>query len=367
VLVALLIACGSSEEPVETAPDTTEAEAEARERARELQEAMEAAQAATEEAGDPSLVSPVADDGPPVELHEWGLYSVRLGDPALQATTRGDVEPLGFEDALGKPVLYAHLRPGLESHHFQVAVEPSSGEIVERYPPWDVTTVARRCERRRRHYFCEPRPADGYCEALSGRSNETDDGACLIVDEHEWDHLFYRAAVARQPELPLEVRGDGDGVRVRARAQIPGHLIFVARGDSDDATTVRVVAPPGEGEEVTLPSPDASAEEGVTALGEDLVALGLTENERDAFLGAWQRELFGTGHLHAVATAMPPSLRSPKRMLLYWMPPAAVNEVVRLDVSDDVEVKRILLVRVGLDYDPPRARPEPVANPLDGL
>lgn len=346
----------------------------------------------------PEPTPPVEAPAPvePLELHEWGLISDRVGGervalgrgpvrrPDLAAVFGEDLgEPVGEGIGIGtgtlrmraggKPVLYAHLPSGVDERRFDLSVRVPDGSVVEHWPtvaegrPAEIAWRNVRAHRGacgERHYPSADDPVcqtpDGFCEAaLTPTTIETADGACLEVNGASFDYLFYRAGMPSTP-LPLEVTRADDGaltVRHRGGGAIPGHLLHVRRASTRAQTVVRVVDPPAPGatsELPRLPMVDP-AREGLTAALESLPAaareLGLSADEAAAFGRAWDDELLGYESRVEVAE-LPASLEAPTEALLYWMPPEELDAHLVLRTSEDVVVRRAILVRVGVAYAP---------------
>ena len=354
-------------------------------------EVDETAEEAIEEPSEPAA-EPVA----PLELHEWGLISERLGEEERVATRRaparsidwgsfgvgatvggeGIGESVGISGSLpmrsgGKPVVYAHLPDGVDERAFELEVRVPGGQVVEHWPRvaegqpealrWTARAHRGECGERRYPEPGDPacQTPDDFCEAaLAPADSETEDGACLEVGGASFDYLFYRAGMPPTP-LPLAItRAEDGGLRIEHRGEvaIPGRLIHVRRGATRAASVFRLLDPPAPGTTATLtPLPDAPADapDAARALHEDAAALGLSADEVDAFGRAWDVELLGRraeGSETAQQTPFPPSLATPAEALLYWMPPAELDAHLALVPSEDVVLKRAILVRVGLEY-----------------
>jgi hypothetical protein len=356
LLLALAIACGARE-PAEPLPTPPAPEVEA---------------------------APVE----PLELHEWGLISDRVGgertggsrlpvremDPSvLLQGARGLGIGVGSSSGTlrmrggGKPVVYAHLPDGVDERTFDLGVRVPGGSVVEHWPvvaegrPEEIAWRGVRahrgaCGERRYPSTSDPvcQTPDGFCEAaLQPASIETADGACLEVAGASLDYLFYRAGMPSTP-LPLDVTRTEDGgidVRHRGGRAVPGRLIHVRRASLRDSTSVRVAEAPAPGRSTTLPATiEGTARSAADVLVQDARALGLTENEVDAFARAWTNELFGY-EAPTEAVTLPASLEAPTEAVLYWMPPEELDAHLVLRVSGDVVIKRAILVRVGLQYE----------------
>lgn len=349
---------------------------------------------AAEETAEPS--EPAAEPAP-LQLHEWGLISERLGQGERVATRRAparsiDWGALGFGDdpignavgvpvpsssgslrmrSGGKPVIYAHLPDGVDERAFELEVRVPGGQVVEHWPRvaegqpealrWTARAHRGECGERRYPEPGDPacQTPDDFCEAaLAPADSETEDGACLEVGGAPFDYLFYRAGMPPTP-LPLAItRTEDGGLRIQHRGEvaIPGRLIHVRRGATRAASVFRLLDPPAPGTTATLtPLPDAPADapDAAQALHEDAAALGLSADEVDAFGRAWDVELLGRraeGSETAQRTPFPASLVTPAEALLYWMPPAELDAHLALVPSEDVVLKRAILVRVGLEY-----------------
>jgi hypothetical protein len=272
----------------------------------------------------------------------------------------------------GKPVIYAHLPEGVDERRFDLGVRVPNGSVVEHWPtvaegrPAEVAWRNVRAHRgacAERQYPSADDPVcqtpDGFCEAaLAPATIETADGACLEVNGASFDYLFYRAGMPSTP-LPLEVTRADDGaltVRHRGGGAIPGRLIHVRRGATRAQTVLRVVEPPAPGATSELPAlpaedPESRPTVATARLSAGARELGLSGDELAAFRRAWDAELLGY-ESPAEATELPASLEAPTEALLYWMPPEELDAHLVLRTSEDVVVRRAILVRVGVAYAP---------------
>lgn len=337
----------------------------------------------------PPAPAPAIAPEPSYSIHEWGFvghhWADREDDPPTFGAGPGTWEGGGIADGFGigglglsgtgrgggKPILYVHLPEGVDEMTFSVALSLGpGGRILEHLPPapmslvgarptlrWD-GVVARPGECRPSRPYpsaaagCEETP-DGYCEAAELASYETPDGACLRFDGEDWEHLFYRATIPG--ELPLRLDRDGDAIRVRHQgaAPLPGRLMRVRRDEGGASSRVTFHDAPAPGAEISLAqSPEQPGAAGVSALRATLGELGLTGPETDAFLRAWQRDLFGGEPGVALAPQVgepPEDLRPKADALLYWLPPEAMDALVPLSFEPaPTEVRRAILVRVDL-------------------
>ncbi|MCA9612039.1 MAG: hypothetical protein R3B99_05360 [Polyangiales bacterium] len=341
----------------------------------------------------PPVEAPAAVE--PLELHEWGLISDRVGgervalgrapvrQPDLAELLRGG-EGIGAEVGIGigpgtlrmraggKPVIYAHLPEGVDERRFDLGVRVPNGSVVEHWPKvaegrpaeiaWrNVRAHRGACAERRYPSADDPvcQTPDGFCEAaLAPTAIETADGACLEVNGASFDYLFYRAGMPSTP-LPLEVTRADDGaltVRHRGGGAIPGRLIHVRRGATRAQTVLQVVESPAPGattELAALPAEDPASRPAlaIARLAAGARELGLSSDELGAFGRAWHDELLGY-ESPVTTTELPASLEAPTEALLYWMPPEELDAHLVLRTSEDVVVRRAILVRVGLAYAP---------------
>lgn len=261
----------------------------------------------------------------------------------------------------GKPVLYFHLDPGVDALDVEVGLRLPGGEVVEHWPPvtpaprgealsWGRVRLAREtCARFEYPTIASPECAatpDGYCELAELRDYETIDSACLEVGDRRANHLFYRGSVrvafpvgvangtatlapgVELPSSPMRIRRDGRG------------HVFVSTFHLDP------------GEPTPLPEPHGSAFDGETHLRDGLRALGLTGEEQDSFLRAWEPVLLGFEDSpgdYGQTGWPPPELSRTDDAIVYFLPEAVVNHAIPLELAPAPrELRRAILVRVDL-------------------
>jgi hypothetical protein len=184
-------------------------------------------------------------------LHEWGLFGGVANSQALEIATsshsslpvaaipvgmelpqptKDDWDP-GWGTSVGKPVIYAHLDPGVESVTFDLVSELANGRFEERYPGarnpgttlrFDDVRVTRGACRapmptptRGEDPAC--RTSDGFCEAIEIPRYVAEGGTCLRVGAAESSLLFYRASGLAGVELPLGLNVDAGGRSTTSR------------------------------------------------------------------------------------------------------------------------------------------------------
>ncbi|MCB9657502.1 MAG: hypothetical protein R3B40_06085 [Polyangiales bacterium] len=297
--LGLALGCGAGPEPVLTEPPGAQAE----------------------------LVEAPPGDGAPYALHEWGLLDAPFGTDQAQALAGALPVASASEPGaripsidlsvtnVDKPVLYFHLDDGADALSLALTVTPSGGgRVLEHYPQGVLLAEGglRYAGVRVTRGDCTgiyPAPsapcstADGVCEVRELARYETDDADCVHVGDDALGFLFYRTGPARAT-LPLEVSVATDtAVRVTQRAltdtgapRVAGWVMRVYRPGDRSQTRARVVALDGEAPAVIERADEHSlgAEQAEARLGAALVAAGLTNEERDAFLRAWSAPLFGT-------------------------------------------------------------------------
>lgn len=314
---------------------------------------------------------PLPDPTPPaparaqVELHEWGLVDV---DPA----GRGDVRAGPFARVpmvSRKPVLYAHLL-GDGPVTLAVGVRLPAGTFVEHWPPAQVTGSSLSwADIRVRQGACPTaaEPArdlaracdapDGVCEVDELERYATEDHDCMSVGGADTGLLFYRARLA-SAELPLRVVRNADlslsVSATRSTAGAPGAMLRLSTALSGPWPPGRVVISraraPGQGQTLSMAVGteivDAAAER--ERLGQDLATLGMTTSEARAFLEAWADELFTEGATRGPSRERRMPAPTPQDVLLYWLPPDAVDATSVVATEPRATLKRAFLVRVNL-------------------
>lgn len=349
-VVSILVACGGPNEPSPPPPEVTpEAQSEPEE-------------------------SPAVDT--PYAIHEWGFIAHHYADAEGALLTSGSVPaadqtrrvglPVRHTSGLsgGKPVIYVHLQGEGDVARFTASLS-TAGRFLEEWPhsegststrlTWDVEAKRGSCSARYRYPRAGDRHctgiADGYCEAAELAHYETQDSACLTVDDAQWNHLFYRAQIAG--DVPMRVTKSGENFAVASSGALPGRLMRIQRADEASDTRVALFDAPSPGESLSLPrEPDQPAAIGIAALESELGALGMSPSEIDAFMIAWQAELFGDTAERAQVplVGLPPyDLRPKADALIYFLPTATLDAMVPLAFTPPpADVRRAVLVRVDL-------------------
>ncbi|MFK7999321.1 MAG: AgmX/PglI C-terminal domain-containing protein [Polyangiales bacterium] len=349
-LLLASMACGGEENQGAPADETTETQ--------EPQQAVEA-------------------NAPEVEtayaIHEWGFIAQHYAageDELLTSRTVPSpeiVRLLGVGDRSygfgGKPVIYVHLQGESTNVRFRASLS-TAGRFVEEWPhsegstptrlSWDVEARRGSCSAAGNYPVAADEHCGGisdhYCEAAELANYETEDSACLTIAGKQWNHLFYRAEVSGA--VPLRVSKSDDTFTVHSSAALPGRLMRIQRTDDASGTHVALFDAPAAGESRTLPSTDMPASVGIAALQAELSALGMSEDETNAFMTAWQPELFGDTpeRTQVEMVGRPPLALQPKAdALIYFLPMATLDAMVPLDFTPPpAEVRRAVLVRIDL-------------------
>jgi hypothetical protein len=352
-LAFFLFACGAESAP--EPPATTEAD--------EPQESQEAAEP----------TAPEVDTA--YAIHEWGFIAHHYADeeslltsgtaPAAERVPPTQI-PRGHVNsrAVGKPVIYVHLQGEGNIARFHASLS-TTGRFLEEWPhsedstatslTWDVEARRGSCSARGNYPVAADSHcsgiADRYCEAAELANYETEDSACLTVDGEEWNHLFYRAQVAG--DVPLRLSKSGDAFTVHGSGALPGRLMRIRRADDASGTRVALFDAPAAGESLSIPAaPHQPAAVGIAALEAELSALGLSDAEVEAFMIAWQAELFGdtAERTQVEMLGSPPrDLRPKADALIYFLPTATLDAMVPFTFTPPpTEVRRAVLVRVDL-------------------
>jgi hypothetical protein len=349
------------------------------------------AQVEAEHRAPPAQPDPAPPPEPRIALHEWGFigdiadrepedrYALAAG-PHANAPHANPVERhVHHNGNFGKPVIYLHVA-GIDEASLTITVGAPGVTFLEEYPDatgdaelgtrsWSVR--ARRSDRRSDCLGSElpaahsPRcrsVSDGFCEAAELADYVAEDASCMWVGETTSRLLFYRADSSA--ELPLSTRRARGSLAITARSgEAPSEVWLVERGATIDATRTYVLPWPSSGE---LELAEEGAPEGAreTLSGDTLAerftalvrASGLTQQETQAFLDAWQVDLFGESAWQQARTPVgtpPEGLRPARRALLYVMPSASVDRILplRAEPAPD-EVRRFFLTRVTIEAEP---------------
>jgi hypothetical protein len=378
ILVALLIACGTSPPPssaTSVAPPSS----------------------APPSSAPPTSVAPSRDA--PFALHEWGVLDVDAHGrghvstgPERRVVTYHHPD---FAEARA-PVIYVHVLDGGAESHFDLAVTLPNGSFVEHYPRTTIDDTTLRWRRVVAH-ACPPPPppseppieategappepdsrampaqarltcgtADGVCEQFELARYASADAACLDVETLPppaddplaalagldlfggSNVLFYRAST--RPTLPLTIaRVPSGAVRVRAATAVDGAIGGVMRLTLSGTDVLIARAPmPAANETVELPRPTEHVvrDAAIAQLRTELLQHGLSSGEAHAFLEAWECELFGV--VDVAAPGDRAVLHPLTDAVVYFLSPAAIDAVATLSATPPArELHRAMLVRV---------------------
>ncbi len=337
------------------------------------------------------------------DVHEWGLVDVyasgldiTAGSPRMQRWMQAP--ELMVED---KPIVYFHYVSG-DFRPIEMHVGIPGGELREVWPSGQANveddelsedgtraaisgdfviamTQAPEClVPGNIGGLCRQDPArDRYCERAELGNYQANDASCLQVwrpgpstRREVAPFFFYRGAQSASARLSVTVQ-NGDITQVDP-LELPRGFI-VEYGTNDDGTaavddvlvaTDRRRAPDTQDEvqdspvraplQVQAPriypqdihvipqnSAAISSEEAAAILHADLVRIGLTDSEAQAFMGAWTAELFEGRNADGSG------IRG--RVLLYWLPQATVSRVATVSLTPAPRnLRRAMLVRVHL-------------------
>ncbi|MFK7999097.1 MAG: hypothetical protein AB8H86_05850, partial [Polyangiales bacterium] len=287
-----------------------------------------------------------------------------------------------MELTIDKPVLYVHAGAPTSLH---VEVVPGEGmSVAEHYPPvegaltWDVEVTPGECTTPR-VYSGPCNSTDGYCETQELGLYETHDAACLTHGELSLPLLFYRLRADTPPALPLTVeRNDASGAVLRNVGLRPGASVWRVSWDGGATHATRMTVP-AAGEEFTLSrAVEGGVGEARAATRQELFRLGLTQDEADAFMRAWDSALFGAApsneNVDGIPADLPPATDHPVDIdsltadetvigdprsrnaprvsdaLLYWLPESNIESMAALSFRPQPQkISRAILVRVDLN------------------
>lgn len=309
---------------------------------------------------------------PNYDLHEWGLVT---SSPRGFEVGTGPGQRVTPDEMLvvDKPVLYVHANAEFD---LRVAVSPRSGlQFAERWPVmadnrWDVRVTPDTC---RGTYPESCSAPDGYCEVAELSLYETSDAACLRSQDQELPLLFYRLRQdGAGPELPLRVDSSNpELVTVRNESWRSGvGALWRVTWTPGSGTHATRVAVPATGEGVSLSRPTSGGVNAArTALRADLSSHGLSTEETEAFMRAWDQALFGAAAVSdrrstddevadepvavdELTDGIPAIAGGPRiaDVLLYWLPMRDINALAGIDATPAPRnLRRALLVRIDLN------------------
>jgi len=301
--------------------------------------------------------APLVAQASAYDLHEWGLLSVLPGSIELAAGP-GRPGPHLPELTVDKPVVYVHAQ---QATHFSLTVALGPGyELAERWPgvgapiSWQASVSPGPCQTRSA-YPDGCQSSDGYCETRELAGYEAADSSCLHVGADYASLLFYRLRAtdiaAAGQRLPVKVEPG----RVHAAT---GRTAWRVSFDAAGAGHAQRFSLTPEAQDFDSP-PQREVAAAASWAHDELMRLGLTPAERAAFERAWWQRLFHMGATTSDgdrATDMPalPADRrvatddettldlltadgitpgAPQDTLLYFLQPAEIDAIARLDAS----------------------------------
>lgn len=320
-------------------------------------------------AAPPSATSGATVPSTDYEVNEWGLLRGTPGDTVTASAIAPPVQTLPI--AVDKPVLYFHADAPITLRSVRVHAE--GGTIEEHWPPTPLTDIAAdvawfdvgidpvaTCTFSELPTGC---PTAAFCEVPSLGTVRAPGAACVRTPGGSDSLLFYRARQAHfTPPLVFErtsvyeevsVRNEGDepipGWLIRLHAQNgsvvalavppPGPHESVVVGADFAAAAMAAASMPGtaddESDRPALPGSPAPGRHAVIVTMQDL---GLTTTEIDAFLRAWDAQLFGLAPAdedvdRAVDVLSVDGIDgelAPVDSFLYFLPPRATDAVATL-------------------------------------
>ncbi len=318
-----------------------------------------------------------------VELHEWGLVGTAIADPLARVHLAGgpraragavpilhDVSSM----AVGKPVIYAHLK-GDAPIAMSVTVRVPKSDILEIWPAtaldksenevvarWNVTvTKNENCVRAPWPTAQDPAcgtVSDQYCELAEIESYATEDGACIVQGDAGHDLLFYRASSSSQQLAVMAQRDDKGVVTVRARegSKAPAQILWVRRTAESVTATVHPLGAQGVVlDAAATPAAGEAVADPAAWLSEKLLAGGLTADEKTAFMRAWEMALLAPLTTPAAGQMPPVGLAPSADAILYLLEPDEIEGLVSLESEPKaMATKRVFVGHV--DLSPPVTR-----------
>lgn len=323
-------------------------------------------------------------------VHEWGLFGLDIAADARLAVASGTQRIDGTEQAIGdalrdvgapvggfgglgfsgsgvgggKPVVYVHLDPGVDTARFSLSVDVPRASVREVFPSASVEdarfTFGPVVATRGRCATPTPPPtgetsgctgvADHYCEAAEIPRYHADDDTCLTTSGQSSELLFYRAAELDPARLPLVLERTGDTYALRARegATLEGPVLFVER-KLDGTVHLRALAAAERSGPVTSDGGSTNPSDSRALLTAHARRLGLTEAEADAFIDAWAPAIFDGCHRTGPEASgeAPAVLGVAEVSLLYFAPRSVVDTMLPMTVTPPArETNRAFLVRV---------------------
>lgn len=338
------------------------------------------AQSATPPPSETTSTTPGAETPPeertagpsaPYEVHEWGLVRGDVGDTQRYGAIAPPVDVSML--SVDKPVLYFHAPAAMTLASVTVEAR-SGGTLVETWPltplgaraSWTDVAIdpAGECIPSQLPDRTQPPCAGltGECETPSLALVRTSDAACVRVGGRTERFLFYRGRAATfTPPLRFERTGSAGVVRVtnEGDAVIPGMLVRF-RSDGFRVRTL-AAAPPAPHQTVEVgadydaaavdPTPPGSDDEspgdlrgdgdmpalptsgpGRRVLVDAMHRIGLTDEECDAFMRAWEPALFGPGQ-PAIDTLTADGTPGPRESFVYFLPAASLESLAHLELD----------------------------------
>jgi hypothetical protein len=297
------------------------------------------------------------------EVHEWGLVRGLAGD-RLEVGAVGP-PPSVFPMVVDKPVLYFHTASPFTLRAVRVH---ASGAILEAWPfgsrtegtgelTWmdvAIDPTASECVTTPLPSTCDPDLSP--CEIPSLALVRTAESPCIRVAGATDTMLFYRSRVegmtppllfTRTGTEEVTVTHEGDepieGLLIRLRS-VMGQVLTLAVDPPAPHQSVVVGADFGGAamdEDGDMPALPGGPEVGRAAVRASLAEIGLTEQESDAFLRAWDGALFGLevadrrtiDSLTNDESALVDGLPVPVDSFLYFLPPSSTEAVSSLELD----------------------------------
>ncbi|MFH1544996.1 MAG: hypothetical protein ABIE23_02815 [archaeon] len=223
------------------------------------------------------------------EVHEWGVMAGCSESDGFFVTSRPKQLLL-----VRQPVVYIHSGEGIES--FDASFEFNEGNPTDTYPEavvegkkveWNNVRIVDSCG--------EPavRSVKGFVplEEIIDELNDVD-ADCLEVGDEKNRFLFYEGEMGFENPIEAEEILDENKVKVKNNADYSVFNLFFVSGKGDFMNPIHLSGRVEElkaGEEKTI---ELNEEDKSNFIREDLLELGFTEKETNAFTSLWDYSFF---------------------------------------------------------------------------
>lgn len=257
------------------------------------------------------------------EVHEWGVIAGCWDSNEAFVTSRP--QQLVY---VKQPVIYLHAD---NSTHVEVKVKFKNGTINDTYPNaeirnntilWDVLTK----DGCKQHEASKRIPMEFVpLEEIKDQLNDVD-ASCVVYDNTENKFLFYEGEMVFENKVGLNFSNETATIKNNRNKPIYDAKFVVGVRDPEHVFSVRIklanFGTVGPGEEKTVKLENLSIGKG--ELSKELVALGFTPSESEAFSNVWYESFFKPSNM-------------PFQQLIYRLDQTEYDEMFPINVTPKPE------------------------------